>query len=223
MINANQVVPVDACIDELWQSQPPNSAISTLQTYVLQIRRRLRASTVDDREVLATHNRSYQLHVPEEEFDRAAFESLVHRARAATTSADDELAASLFDAALGLWRGPALADIPAGPASSVYRLELEEIRFGVQEQRIESCLRLGRHDEVLGELQSLAEDHSLHENLHAQLMLALYRSGRREHAIAQFHGLRQRLLDQLGLDPVPRMQRLHEAIVAGDPMLEVDY
>lgn len=222
MINANQVVPVDACIDELWQSHPPKSAISTLQTYVLQIRRLLRSSTADDREVLVTHNRSYQLHVPDEEFDRARFEALVGQAHEATSGGDDQRAALLFDDALGLWRGPALVDVPDGPVTSRYRLELEETRFGVREQRIEACLRLGRHTELLDELHTLTQSHPLHENTHAQLMLALYRSGRPELAIEQFHGLRERLLDQVGLDPMPRTQRLYEAIVAADPMLMID-
>src|ERR1700722_2258340 len=85
MVNANQLVPVDACVDELWQSRPPQSAMSTLQTYVLQIRTLLRAAAqAEDHDVLATHNRSYQLHVAPEAFDRAVFESTVRSARAAT-------------------------------------------------------------------------------------------------------------------------------------------
>lgn len=222
MVNANQLVPVHACVDELWQADPPKSAVSTLQTYVLQIRRLLRAvPTVGGQEVLTTHNRSYQLHVPAESFDRTVFDSVVARARTAVDQGDDRRAAELFDSALGLWRGAALAGVPDGPTIAVHRIDLEETRFGVLEQRIEAYLRLGRHHELLAELRTLADTHPLHENVQAQFMVALYRSGRQEQAITMFHRLRTLLRDQLGLDPVPRMQRLHEAILAADPMLEV--
>ncbi|MFC4852911.1 AfsR/SARP family transcriptional regulator [Actinophytocola glycyrrhizae] len=222
MVNANQMVPVHACVDELWQADPPRSAVSTLQTYVLQIRRLLRAvPTVRGQEVLTTHNMSYQLHVPAESFDRGMFESLVGRARAAIVQGDDRRAAELFDSALGLWRGSALADVPDGPTIAVHRIGLEETRFGVLEQRIEAYLRLGRHHELLAELGTLADTHPLHENVQAQFMVALYRSGRQAQAIEMFHRLRTLLFDQLGLDPVPRMRRLYEAILAADPMLEV--
>ncbi|ALG09975.1 AfsR/SARP family transcriptional regulator [Kibdelosporangium phytohabitans] len=222
MVNANQIVPVRACVDELWQANPPKSAVSTLQTYVLQIRRLLRAATPhDDHEVLATHNRSYQLHVLVEGFDRAAFESEVGSARAAARRGDDRHAADLFDSALGLWRGPALIDVPDGPVIAAHRVELEEARFGVLEQRVEAHLRLGRHRELLAELATRADDYPMRENVQAQLMVALYRSGRPAQAIEMFHRLRGLLFDEFGLDPVPRMRRLYEAILVADPVLEV--
>lgn len=222
MVNANQIVPVHACVDELWQADPPRSAVSTLQTYVLQIRRLLRAATTaDDHEVLTTHNRNYQLHVPLEGFDRTVFESKVLCARAAALRGDDRCAAELFDSALGLWRGPALIDVPDGPVIAAHRIELDEARFCVREQRIETYLRLGRHREVLAELATRADTYPMHENVQAQFMVALYRSGKPAQAIEMFHRLRGLLFDELGLDPVPRMQRLYEAIRAADPMLEV--
>lgn len=222
MVNANQIVPVHACVDELWQADPPRSAVSTLQTYVLQIRRLLRAATAaDDHEVLATHNRNYQLHVPADGFDRTVFDSTVLSARAAALRGDDRCAADLFDSALDLWRGPALIDVPDGPVIAAHRIELDETRFGVLEQRIETYLRLGRHRELLAELATLADAYPMHENVQAQLMVALYRSGRPAQAVEMFHRLRGLLFDELGLDPVPRMQRLYEAILVADPMLEV--
>jgi DNA-binding SARP family transcriptional activator len=222
MVNANQFVPVHACVDELWQSNPPKSAMSTLQTYVLQIRTLLRAAAkADDQDVLATRNRSYQLRVPLECFDRTVFDSTIRRARAATVRGDDQCAADLFDSALDLWRGPALIDVPDGPIIALHRIELEETRFGVVEERIETGLRLGRHRELLTELRTLVDTHPMHENVQAQLMIALYRSGRQAQAIEMFHRLRGLLRDKFGLDPVPRMQRLYEAILVADPMLLV--
>jgi len=210
MINANQIVSVDTCVDELWQSAPPRSAVSVLQTYVLQIRRLLRAA--DAQEILVTHNRSYQLLVPAASFDRAVFASTTGRARAAVLRTDDRVDADLFDSALNLWRGPAMADIPDGPIIAVHRIELEELRFGAMEQRGEAYLRLGRHRELLADLRALAGTYPLRENVQAQLMVALYRSGRRAEAIGTFDRLRGLMGKEFGLDPVPRMQRLYQAI-----------
>ncbi len=126
------------------------------------------------------------VHVPLEGFDRTMFESTVRCARAATVRGDDPYAADLFDSALDLWRGPALIDVADGPVIEVHRIELEENRFGVVEQRIETYLRLGRHRELLAELDVLADTHPMHENVQAQLMVALYRSGRQAQAIEMF-------------------------------------
>jgi DNA-binding SARP family transcriptional activator len=218
MVNANQSVPVDTCVDELWQTDPPRSAVSTLQTYVLQIRTLFRAAD-EEQELLATHNRSYQLRVPHAGFDRTVFDATVRRARAATVRGDDRSAYDLFGTALGLWRGPALSGVPDGPVIAVHRIELDEIRFCVREERIETALRLGMHRELLAELHALADAYPLYENVQAQLMVALYRSGRRTEAVEIFHRLRKALSDKLGLDPVPRMLRLYEGILRGDPRL----
>lgn len=222
MVNANQLVPVHACVDELWPSQPPQSAMSTLQTYVLQIRTLLRAAAeAGDQDILATRNRSYRLQIPPEGFDRTVFESTVRGARAAVVRGDDQCAMVLFGSALDLWRGPALIDVPDGPIVAMHRIELEETRFGVVEERIETGLRLGRHRDLLAELRLLADAHPMDQNVQAQLMVALYRSGMQAQAIEMFHRLRGLLADKLGLDPAPRMQRLYEAIFAADPMLHV--
>nr|WP_158883090.1 AfsR/SARP family transcriptional regulator [Amycolatopsis anabasis] len=222
LINANEFVSVDYCIEELWSTDPPKSVMSTLQTYVLQIRRLLR-SIPDGAggDLLLTRKQGYQLLVPRESFDRAIFDRLVLDAHTALACNEDYRAAELFRSALALWRGPVLVDVLPGPAISAYQLEMKECRLGVLEQRIEADLRLGRHGGLLGELRKLADAYPMHENIHAQLMVALYRSGRQAEAARVFHRLSRVLGDQLGLLPCPRMQRLYEAIIAADKVLEV--
>lgn len=220
-LNANQTVRASECIVELWGSQPPKSAMSTLQTYVLHIRRIFRNVCRADRsETLVTKNQGYQLVVDPHDFDRFQFADLTRRGRAAVANGDNERGSDLFAEALALWRGPALADVRVGPLSSVHLVELEEARKGVLEQRIEADLRLGRHHGLLDELDTLTSVHPTHENMHAQLMLALYRSGEQSRALAVFRRLSGVLEETLGIEPAPPMQRLHEAILAGDPILD---
>ncbi|WP_326740980.1 AfsR/SARP family transcriptional regulator [Streptomyces sp. NBC_01022] len=222
MLNANQMVRASECIKELWDSSPPKSSMSTLQTYVLQVRQALRGtSPANDRtQSLVTRNHGYQLKIPLHAFDRFRFESLTRRGQEAATKGDFEEASEQFSGALALWRGPALVDVQTGPLSTTHLVELEETRKCVLERRIEADLRLGRHRELRDELGALAVLHPTHENIHAQYMLALHRSGERTRALAVHHGLSRMLRDALGIEPTPRMQRLYEAISSGDPVLD---
>lgn len=218
LINANEFVSVDACVEELWSGSPPNSFMSTLHTYVLHVRRMLK-HLPGGSDLLLTRTQGYQLVVPPGAFDRALFDDYVRAAREALTRNENHRAASMFRSALALWRGPVLVDVPASTMITAYQVELTERRLGVLEHRIEADLRLGRHADLLPELHKLAQTHPTHENIHAQLMIALHRSGRRTKAIQVFHRLSRLLGDQLGLQPCNRMQRLHEAIVNSDPAL----
>jgi DNA-binding SARP family transcriptional activator len=221
MLNANRTVRASDCITELWRDRPPNSAMSTLQTYVVHVRQILRAAPDSDQShLLVTRNQGYELSVDAGRFDRAQFQSLAGHGRAAVAAGRDELASELFAEALRLWRGPVLADVQAGPLSATHVVELEETRIGVHEQRIEADLRMGRHEQLLDELAALTSTHPTHENMQAQFMLALYRSGKQNRALAVFNRLRALLRESFGLEPAPRMQRLHEAILKGDPALE---
>jgi DNA-binding SARP family transcriptional activator len=222
ILNANQVVPVHACIDELWQSDPPKSSVSTVQTYVLQIRKLLRRASPELGDAtLVTLNRNYLLNIRPADLDSHVFFAHVRRGQAALGHGRLQHAAAYFRRALGQWRGPALLDVPEGPAITMHRERLEETRFGVVEQRVEAELRLGLHREILAELQVRAEQYPLRENVQAQYMIALYRCGRRVQAIDVFTRLRGTLFDQFGLDPSPRMSRLHGAILAADPALDL--
>jgi DNA-binding SARP family transcriptional activator len=127
----------------------------------------------------------------------------------------------LFRSALSVWRGSPLSDVHAGPLISMHRVGLRETRRVVLEQRIEADLRLGRHRELLGELSALTDTHRTDENMHAQFMLALYRSGRTTHALQVFRRLRQLLSTELGIEPSPGIMRLLAAIHSADPVLDL--
>lgn len=226
LMNANQVVPTAACIEEIWESRPPASALSTLQTYVLQLRRILgRAPSIRSagtaKQILSTHANGYLLVASLDDFDLHRFSNTARQARLAAGRQHDRAASALFAEALTIWRGPALADVKAGPLLRARLSGIEESRLTVQEERIEADLRLGRHHELLSELCVLTAQHPTHENLYAQFMVALYRSGRHAEALEAFRRLRRVLADELGIEPSPRMHRLHQAVLACDPQLDV--
>ncbi|MEU8137739.1 AfsR/SARP family transcriptional regulator [Streptodolium elevatio] len=224
LLNANQVVPVGVCIKELWDDQPPDSALSTLQTYVLHLRRVLcgvpeigtmRAA----KQVLATAERGYRFSVPDGSLDLHLFDEGVRKARDALADGDDARGSALLARALDMWEGRALTGVQAGPVLRAHAAMLEEYRLSVQETRIEADLRLARHHELIGELSALATRHPTNENVRAQLMLALYRSGRQAHAVEAYQRLRRTLSADLGLDPSPRMRRFLQAMLENHPSL----
>ncbi|HEY7483587.1 MAG TPA: AfsR/SARP family transcriptional regulator [Streptosporangiaceae bacterium] len=225
-LHARQVVPVSTLIDEIWADRPPRSMTTTLQTYVRQLRRLIEtALTTDDRgrtarDVLATEYGGYSLQVEPEEIDVPAFEQLAGAGRAAYDRGDDRTAATMLNRALSLWRGPALANLPLGRVLELEVMSLEESRMGALERRIEVDLRLGRHVELLGELSRLVAQHPMHENLRALYMTSLYRSGHSARALEAYQRLRTVLIEELGIEPAPRVQRLQQAILVGDPALD---
>jgi DNA-binding SARP family transcriptional activator len=219
ILNANRLVRADECIAELWGSHPPKTAMSTLQTHVLYIRQILRNASADRSHTLVTRNQGYQLKVAAQASDRLRFEHLAQRGREASVTGSFARSSQLLGEALALWRGPALTDVPSGALSSAHVIELEEARKGVLEWRVEADLQLGRHQDLLDELGTLATEHPTHENIQAQYMLALHRSGLRPQALGVFHRLRCRLRDSFGIEPVPRLRRLYEAIDAEEPAL----
>jgi DNA-binding SARP family transcriptional activator len=213
LLGTNGFVSVASCIEELWPNDPPKSVMSTLQTYVFQLRTMLRSiPSGHGKDLLLTRKHGYELLVSVAEVDRLVFDGHVQAARAALERNEHSAAAGSFVAAMGAWRGPALTDVPAGPVLRAHRLELAERRLGVLEQRIETDLHLGRHSEVLPQLRRLAAAHPTHENIHAQLMIALHGTGRQAEAVAVFHRLGQSLAELFGLLPCPRIQRLHAMI-----------
>ncbi|MEU2503525.1 AfsR/SARP family transcriptional regulator [Streptomyces sp. NPDC007863] len=220
MLHTPQMVRAGDCITELWGSTPPKSAMSTLQTYVLHIRQALRGPHRDHSHLLLTRNQGYQLTLEPAGFDRFGFTDLTRRGRLAAAAGDHRTASELFTLALAQWRGPALSDVRTGPLSSPHLAELAETRQGVLEQRIEADLALGKHRELVDELSLLTARHPTHENMHAQLMVALYRSGEHQRAGDVFHCLRQALGDSLGIEPVPRMWRLYQAVLVGSSELD---
>lgn len=224
---AGHIVPVDVIVSELWVGEPPPSAATTIQTYVLQLRRLVHGlsragggeSSPDPKRILRTEPGGYRLDQSCGQCDAVDHERLAASGYEALLSRDFPTARARLSAALALWRGPAFVDVQLGPRLSAHATLLEESRRTARERRIEADLCLGRHHEVLGELAGLTAEHPTDERLHAHRMVALYRSGRRSCALSVFDQLRVALADELGLDPSPWLQRLRQAILLADPDL----
>jgi SARP family transcriptional regulator, regulator of embCAB operon len=220
-LNAGRVVTTQTLIEELWGDQPPRSCATTVQTYILQVRTRLAKAAARDgkwaRRLLSTRHSGYQIEADLCRTDVAEFDNLVRAGRRAAEAGDPAAASELLGRALALWRGPALVDVPAGRILGAEAAALEETRLGVLERRIEADLALRRHADLLGELTMLMARNPMNENFSALLMTALYRSGRAAQALEVFRRMRTVLRDELGVEPGPRLQRLQQAILAGEP------
>lgn len=221
-----RVVPVPTLMEEVWGTELPQSSLTTLQTYILQLRRRLGTAMGPGvpgaaKDVLATRHGGYLLQVPSDAVDVHEYERLVAEAQQAADEGEDERASAGYREALGLWEGTALVDVRLGPILSIEVMRLEESRLVTRERRIDADLRLGRHVEVIAELTDLIARHPQHEGLQSQAMVALYRSGRQATALDVYQRLRRRLIEELGVEPAPQLQRLHQAMLAVDPRLDV--
>jgi DNA-binding SARP family transcriptional activator len=210
LTRANEVVSADRLIDELWEARPPRTAANALQYHVSRLRKALAPG-----EAIVTREPGYLIRVGPDELDLFRFERLVEEAR----HSSPERAARLLRDALGLWRGRALADLAYESFAQAEILRLEELRLGALERRIEADLALRRHAELVGELEVLVREHPLREALRAQLMLALYRSGRQAEGLDLYRETRRLLVDELGIEPSPALQELEHAILRHDPAL----
>lgn len=215
LIRANEVVSRDRLIDELWGEEPPKAAPNVLQTYVSHLRKVIGAET------LVTRPPGYAIEINPNQLDLHNFERLVEDAGTALGVNDAESAAASCREALAMWRGPALADFTYEPFAEPVIARLEELRLVALERRIDAELELGRHEELVGELEGLVAEHPLRERLRAQLMLALYRSGRQAEALEAYQSARRALVDELGIEPTRSLQDLNTSILQQDPSLEV--
>jgi len=213
LLHANEVVSRDRLIDELWGERTPASAAKSVQIYVSQLRKALGAA--DTR--LLTRPNGYELLVEDRELDLDRFQDLVDEAREAPPGD----AATKFRAALDLWRGPPLADFRYEPFAQGEIARLEELRLVVVEERIEADLALGRHSDLVGELDALVTAHPFRERLRGLLMLALYRSGRQAEALLVYQQTRDVLVSELGLEPSRELQELEQAILRQDAALDL--
>jgi DNA-binding SARP family transcriptional activator len=219
-------MPVSTLMEEIWGTDLPQSAMTTLQTYIMQLRRCLGTAMGPDapgaaKNVLATRHGGYLLQIPPESVDVYSYERFVAEGQEAFDEGADERAARSFRQALALWQGPALVDVRLGPVLEIEVMRLEESRLVTVERRIDADLRLGRHAELIAELTDLIARHPQHEGLHAQAMVALYRSGRQASALDVYRKLREGLIEDLGVEPSPQLQRLHQAMLSVDPELDV--
>ncbi|MGW7316701.1 AfsR/SARP family transcriptional regulator [Streptomyces sp. NPDC054854] len=222
-LHADQVVPVSALIEELWGAEPPRSARTTLQTYVLQLRALIATAlentdgTRTAKDVLVTLPGGYLLNSGGGTSDVREFDRLAGLGYRAMDAGDAAGAARLLREALALWSGPAFADVHGGVQLDMETRRLEETRLCALDQRIEADMKLGRHRELLAELTVLVSRYRTHENLHGQFMLALHRSGRRGEALDVYKRLRTTLVRDLGLEPSPGLRRLQRSILMAGP------
>ncbi|MBT2383348.1 AfsR/SARP family transcriptional regulator [Streptomyces sp. ISL-11] len=221
LFNANAPVSVSQCIEELWGEDAPPTALQSIHTRVLQIRKFL-ANSLTPREakrVLVTGNHSYTLRIGPGELDLHDLERQVRGARRAEAAADDRALSLILRDALDLWHGPVLADVSPGLRLQPHVTRLEEQRLTLREKCIDAELRLGLHQELLHELSSLIVQYPTHENFQAQHMLALYRSGRVAQALECYRTLRERLVSEVGIEPSLPLRALQAEILsqsAGD-------
>jgi DNA-binding SARP family transcriptional activator len=214
LTRSGTIVPRDRLIDELWGHDPPRSAVNVLQTYVSHLRKALPAGR------LVTRPPGYSLHVEPDELDLHRFEKLVAQGRRSFAEGDAEAASLGLRQALALWRGPALADVVEADFARIEATRLEELRLAALEERLQADLALGRHGEIIGDLETLVAEHPLRERLRIQLMLALYRSDRQSEALAVYREARSTLVDQLGIEPGQGLRDMEAAILRQDPSLD---
>ncbi len=202
LTHPNRVVSTDRLVDQLWGAQPPKTAVNTIQYYVSQLRKVLGADRV------VTRAPGYLIRIEPGELDLDRFETLLEQNNAAA-----------LREALALWRGPALGDLAYESFAQAETARLEELRLATLERRLDLDLEAGRDADLVGELEALVAEHPLRERLRAQLMLALYRSGRQADALAAYSTGRRVMLEDLGIVPGPALQELERAILRQDESL----
>lgn len=216
LLHANEVVPSERLIEDLYGGDPSGTATNALQANVSRLRRAL-----GDETLLVTRSPGYLLRAPDEQIDLRRFERLAAEGRGALAAGESVRAESLLREALALWRGPPLAGLSSIDVLDAEARRLEEFRLTVLMDRLDADLAVARSTELVPELESLIAANPLQERLRAQLMLALYRSGRQADALAAYRETRALLREELGLEPSRALQKLERAILTHDEALEV--
>jgi DNA-binding SARP family transcriptional activator len=212
LLHANEVVPSEQLLVDLWGEDSPPSAANSLQAAISRLRRVLPPGR------LITRAPGYALRIFPEELDVSQFEQLVSEGREALTAGAAEQAARTLRQALSLWQGPALADFRYEPFAQAEIVRLEELHLACLEERIDADLALGLASVLVAELRRLVSEHPVQERLRSQLMLALYRDGRQTEALEVYREFRSVLRDELGLDPSPQLRELETAILRHDSL-----
>jgi DNA-binding SARP family transcriptional activator len=203
LLHANEVVSTSRLVDDLWGEHPPRTATTSLQNGVVALRRVLGS------EELVTRAPGYMLRVEPGQLDAEVFERRIAEARAL----EPEPRAAALREALALWRGPALAEFADEAFAETEVRRLEELQLGAIEDRIDADLETGQAAELVAALEALVARNPFRERMRGHLMLALYRSGREADALAEFQKARRLFVEELGMEPGPELQRLHQAIL----------
>ena len=220
LLNAGQVVSNDRLIDELWGAEPPRSGGAALRVRVSELRKALDGGREGADSLIVTAPPGYVIRVDPERIDAHRFERLLHEGSETLRRGAVEAAASTLREALALWRGPALSDLAYESFAQAEAARLEELRLIAREELIEAELGLGRHAELVVELEALIDAEPLRERPRAQLMLAQYRSGRMADALSAYRDARRVFVDELGIEPSPALADLERAILRHDASLE---
>ena len=215
VLHRGAVVAAERLIDDLYAGRPPPSAAKTLQAHISRLRK-----AIGGGEELQTRGTGYILDRATLDVDADRFTDLLRSGRAALADDRPREAADLLETALGLWRGPPLDDMRYEGFAQPEIARLEELHLGAIDDLIDARLALGRHAEVVGELERLVAQHPLRERPRGQLMLALYRSGRQGDALAVYQSGRRAVVEELGLEPGRGLQDLERAILKQDPTLD---
>jgi DNA-binding SARP family transcriptional activator len=224
-LNAGRAVTAAKHIEELWGARAPRSANSTLQTYVMQLRKFIAGALPGadrhlPRRILETTPTGYSLRLDEEALDADRYTRLAAAGRAAGAGGDYVTAERLLRAALSVWRGPLLVDVVLGPHLEIEATRLSESRLTDLTLRIDADFCLGRHHQLLGDLAALCARYPHMEAFRTQYMLALYRCGRPGQVLEVYQEVWATIRDQLGVDPSPRLRMLHQAVLLGDPVID---
>ncbi|MEU2510699.1 AfsR/SARP family transcriptional regulator [Streptomyces syringium] len=215
LVQNGETVSVDTLIEELWGENAPRSALTTLQTYIYHARK-IFAGMPGGEHVLVTRPAGYVIQVPDDAIDVAVFERLVQRARRLLDDDRPEEAMGCLDEARALWRGPVLVGMMIGSVLEAHLTYINELRFSATHLHIEASQRLGRHQEIIPQLRLLVAENPLNESLHAQLIKALDKCGRRAEALQAYRNLWRILDAELGVEPAPELQLLqHELLSRG--------
>jgi DNA-binding NarL/FixJ family response regulator/DNA-binding SARP family transcriptional activator len=218
LLHANEFVSRERLIDELWGDSPPPTAKKAVNVYVSQLRKALTRNGLDP---IATVDGGYRIRVGADALDVAHLRQLLATARDGAAAGELEAAAEHLREALALWRGRTLAGLLLESHGHDEVTQLDELRLTALMDRIDCDLALGHHENVLGELHVLVAEHPLRERLRAQLMLGLYRADRQAEALEAYQDARDVLVDELGIEPSPALQRLQKGILIQDPALEL--
>jgi predicted ATPase/DNA-binding SARP family transcriptional activator len=214
---APAVVSTDRFVDGLWGEDPPANPLPALQVFVHGLRKALRQ--VSESELVERAAPGYRLAVSADSTDVGRFVALQQEARRQRDDGDLVGAATTLTDALGLWRGAALADVRSAPFAGPEAVRLDEMRLLAEEDWYDVRLRLGQHESLIGELEQKVHQHPMRERFWGQLMTAQYRCDRQADSLATYARARERLADELGIDPGQALQQLELAILRQDPAL----